>query len=111
MVKEFHELIGAPVASRPIIPHNDRVLLRLELIREELNELVDALAVCRVCERWHPNVRPGMPDSWGDVVMDDSCSVFGDITEAADALGDLLVVVYGAGLEFGIDLEPVFNEI
>lgn len=34
-----------------------------------------------------------------------------DIVEVADALGDLLYVVYGAGCQFGIDLEPVFAEI
>ena len=34
-----------------------------------------------------------------------------DIVETADALGDLLYVVYGAGVSLGIDLEPIFNEI
>ena len=34
-----------------------------------------------------------------------------DIVEVADALGDLLYVVYGAAVSFGIDLEPVFDEI
>lgn len=34
-----------------------------------------------------------------------------DIVGVADALGDLLYVVYGAAVTFGIDLEPVFNEI
>jgi predicted HAD superfamily Cof-like phosphohydrolase len=34
-----------------------------------------------------------------------------DPVEVADALGDLLYVVNGAGLRFGIDLEPVFWEI
>jgi len=34
-----------------------------------------------------------------------------NLISAADALGDLLYVVYGAGLEFGLDLEPVFAEI
>lgn len=34
-----------------------------------------------------------------------------DIIEVADALGDLLFVVYGAGCQYGIDLEPVFEEI
>ena len=29
----------------------------------------------------------------------------------ADALGDLLYVVYGAAVEYGIDLEPVFQAI
>ncbi len=35
----------------------------------------------------------------------------GDLVKVADGLGDLLYVVYGAGLAFGIDLEPVFAEI
>jgi len=32
-----------------------------------------------------------------------------DIVEIADALGDLLYVVYGAADVFGIDLEPIFK--
>lgn len=34
-----------------------------------------------------------------------------DPVEIADALADLLYVVYGAGVTYGIDLEPVFREI
>ena len=34
-----------------------------------------------------------------------------DLVEVADALGDLLYVVYGAAVSFGIDMEPVFDEI
>lgn len=34
-----------------------------------------------------------------------------DLVEVADALGDLLYVIYGAGCAYGIDLEPVFKEI
>ena len=34
-----------------------------------------------------------------------------DLVGVADALGDLLYVVYGAAAEYGIDLEPVFDEI
>jgi predicted HAD superfamily Cof-like phosphohydrolase len=35
----------------------------------------------------------------------------GDVVKVADALADLLYVVYGAGVTFGIDLEPVFSEV
>ena len=41
-----------------------------------------------------------------DDAMDD-----GNLVEVADALGDLLFVVYGTAVEYGIDLEPVFAEI
>lgn len=35
----------------------------------------------------------------------------GDIVEVADALGDLLYVIHGAALTFGIDLDAVVEEI
>src|SRR2546429_8737965 len=35
----------------------------------------------------------------------------GDVVGVADALADLLYVVYGAAVEYGLDLEPVFAEI
>ncbi len=34
-----------------------------------------------------------------------------DMVEMVDALADLLVVVYGAAVELGVDLEPVFAEV
>ena len=34
-----------------------------------------------------------------------------DLVGVADALADLLYVVYGASEEYGIDLEPIFEEI
>lgn len=35
----------------------------------------------------------------------------GDLVEMVDALADLLVVTYGAAIELGVDLEPVFAEV
>jgi predicted HAD superfamily Cof-like phosphohydrolase len=34
-----------------------------------------------------------------------------DFVEMVDALADLLVVIYGAAVEMGVDLEPVFAEV
>lgn len=34
-----------------------------------------------------------------------------DIVEVADALTDILYVVYGMGITFGIDLDECFNEV
>lgn len=41
---------------------------------------------------------------------EDACAR-GDVVEIADALGDLLYVVFGTAVAHGIDLEPVFREI
>ena len=35
----------------------------------------------------------------------------GDLVEMVDALADILVVTYGAAVEMGVDLEPVFAEV
>ena len=35
----------------------------------------------------------------------------GDFAEMVDALADILVVTYGAAVEMGVDLEPVFAEV
>ena len=40
-----------------------------------------------------------------DAIKDD------DIVEVADALTDILVVTYGAGVAFGIDLDKCFEEV
>lgn len=84
LVKEFHEKFGLTINERPTIPSNKDIVLRQRLIDEETNELLVAGLI-----------------STRDV----------DIAEIADALGDLLYVVYGAAVTYGIDLEPVFNEI
>ena len=35
----------------------------------------------------------------------------GDLVEVADALGDVLYTVIGAGILHGIDLQPIFDEV
>jgi len=77
---DFMEAFGQEVLDRPTLPSSDLAKLRLELIREEFEELTVATNAM-------------------------------DIIEIADALTDILYVVYGAGHAFGIDLDSCYEEV
>ena len=79
-VKNFMEIYGQEVKTKPSFPSDEIVQLRYDLIKEELDELSSAIK-----DR--------------------------DIVEVADALTDLLYVVYGAGHSWGIDLDKCFAEV
>lgn len=89
-VKQFHETFGLAIADKPTVADFKTRRLRYNLIFEELHEFADACGLGS-----GPSYAP--PKS--------------SLIEIADALGDLLYVVYGAAVSFGIDLEPVTDEI
>ncbi len=43
-VAVFHDTFDLPILDSPVIPHEDRCKLRINLIEEELNELKEAIA-------------------------------------------------------------------
>ena len=77
---DFMNAFGQEVLTEPTCPSPELAKLRLELIREEVEELNVGIE--------------GM-----------------DIVEIADALTDILYVVYGAGHAFGIDLDECYHEV
>jgi predicted HAD superfamily Cof-like phosphohydrolase len=77
---DFMEAFGQEVKEEPEFPDFSTRELRLELIREEYQELEEAIE-----NR--------------------------DLVEVADALTDLLYVIYGAGHAFGIDLDACYTEV
>ena len=79
-VAAFHKACDVPILIKPAIPARERQNLRLELIREEVDELELAIGL----EQLH---------------------------HIADALGDIIYVVVGTALEFGIPLDKVWDEI
>lgn len=86
-VREFMVRAEQATPDEPTIPTMDAAILRYNLIREELHEywvVVDALYAFR------------KPDL---------------LEQAADAIGDMLYVVLGAAVAWGLDIEPIFNEI
>ena len=79
-VRVFMETYGQEVNTKSSFPDKKIVQLRYDLIKEELDELSEAIK-----------------DK--------------NIIEVADALTDLLYVVYGAGHSWGIDLDKCFAEV
>jgi predicted HAD superfamily Cof-like phosphohydrolase len=88
MVREFMVTAQQATPDTPTVPTMEVAQLRHELIREELREF------------W-----VGTVDSLYAFKKEDL------LEQAADAIGDMLYVVLGAAVAFGIDIEPVFEEI
>ncbi|MFT8396694.1 GNAT family N-acetyltransferase [Propionibacterium sp.] len=101
MVRTFHRIYGLPlVEDAPSLdrPHLD---MRMSLIAEEFGELVGAVygATSRdLLEEAFNAARDATDDSH-------------DVVGAADALADLVYVIYGMALETGIDLPAVLAEV
>ncbi|MEE6286154.1 bifunctional GNAT family N-acetyltransferase/nucleoside triphosphate pyrophosphohydrolase family protein [Georgenia sp. MJ173] len=101
LVREFHEVFSVPVADDGPSVDRDRVALRMALIGEELAELVTAVYGARAGEIVESAVAEA-------VAADDGTR---DVVGAADALGDLVYVIYGMANECGIPLPEVIAEI
>lgn len=79
-VLRFMNAVKQPVRSSARWPDEATVKLRVELIREEFEELKEAIEK-------------------------------GDLVGVCDALTDILVVTYGAGGSFGLNLDASFKEV
>jgi len=95
MVRGFHEKYGHYISTKrfdgdkyPSFP-TDLVKLREKLIREEALEFKE----------------------WSYENYDTLDSIPINIIEIADALADLLYVVFGAALAYGIPIDEVFKEV
>ncbi len=102
LVAEFHALYGMPDRIAQELPSNlnyDRIHMRMGLIAEELVELFAAVYgqdAARIVSEAIENA----PDQEER-----------DVVETADALADLIYVIYGMALESGIDLDAVLAEV
>lgn len=102
LVHQFHEVYGLPIklGDKPDADI-ERIGLRMGLISEEYAELVGAVYGGEARKRIEAAQREVQD-------LDDGTR---DTIETADALGDLIYVVYGMGLETGIDLDAVLDEV
>ena len=102
LVMEFHRPYSVPIRSfdDPTLSY-DRLDLRMSLIAEEFAELVGAVygKRARAIIEAATAAAAGADDGQRDVI------------EAADALADLVYVIFGMAIESGMDLDSVLAEV
>lgn len=87
-VAEFHEAANLPLSTKPPeVPDYEVILLRERLVTEEYDELMEAL----------------------EEVHYEPCN--GGIASVADAIADLIYVLTGTAIAFGIDLPEIWRRV
>ena len=101
LVRRFHRLYGLPIRTDGPGLERESLHMRMSLIAEEFAELVGAV--------YGTAARGEIEAAWGRAAAADDGER--DTVAAADALADLVYVVYGMALETGIDLAAVLAEV
>lgn len=101
LVREFHETYNLPLEYGTPSVNRERVHMRMSLISEEFAELVGAV--------YGKEARTKIEEAYKEAVaLDDHTR---DVIETADALADLVYVIYGMALEMGIPLAKVLAQV
>lgn len=105
-VAEFHRAMDQAILPKPGVPSRDVIALRARLVTEEFGEFIGALSGATADE----TIRlvlflHGFIKSY---VMGGKSP---DMEGLADAIADLKYVLEGTNLAFGIDGEPVWDEV
>lgn len=101
LVRQFHRTYGLPIAQDGPSVDRARVHMRMALIAEEFAELVGAV--------YGPPAETFVTEAFTRAVdADDGAR---DTVGAADALADLVYVIYGMALECGLPLPRVLSEV
>ena len=103
-VGEFMKAYEQDVHTTARFPMEKIRQLRFDLIEEELDELAEAMYNQEDLEETNDN---GELSSESEFINDSQ----ENLIEIADALTDLLYVVYGAGHAYGINLDACFDEV
>ena len=102
LVMEFHRTYSVPIRSfdDPTLSY-DRLDLRMSLIAEEFAELVGAV--------YGKRARAIIEEATAEAAGADDGQR--DVIDAADALADLVYVIFGMAIESGMDLNSVLAEV
>ena len=102
LVLQFHHTYSVPIRpfSDPTLDY-ERMNMRMSLIAEEFAELMGAV--------YGPRARAIIEAATAEAVAADDGTR--DVIETADALADLVYVVYGMAIESGMNLDSVLAEV
>jgi predicted HAD superfamily Cof-like phosphohydrolase len=103
-VLEFHRVFDHPIADSPTIPADDRVRFRAAFIVEECLEFLEACF-----DMNNAALFDDVKNSLKIVLAKATVKV--DLALAVDALADIDYVVEGCRLEFGVNGEPIADEV
>jgi predicted HAD superfamily Cof-like phosphohydrolase len=101
-VTEFHQAFGVSTPSRSTLPDDATVRLRMRLVLEEVFEFIEA---CTLDSKKWAHTRTSL------LAILEMESVAVSMTDVADALADIDYVVEGARLAFGINGDPIAEEV
>jgi len=92
-IQEFHKVVMQDkFPTKPCVPDFKYISLRKELIKEEMNETLDAIE-----------------ESTDFVVLQEGSEYC--LAEIADGIADSIVVLLGTAVTYGIDLRPIWNKV
>ena len=106
-IKTLMKLYGQEIKSKPELPDRETRLLRARLIFEEALEFVVASG-CTISPKF--NISDNSMIAEYEVVEADEDTNL-SLVEMVDAIGDILVVTYGAANACGVEVQPVWDEI
>jgi predicted HAD superfamily Cof-like phosphohydrolase len=110
-VLEFHKMFSHPTADSPTIPPDDRVRFRAAFIVEEVFEMLEAIFQKPISLNGEIDGPLDYARAIVTQVIRQQPIDHVDLPLLVDALADIDYVVEGCRLEFGVNGEPIADEV
>ena len=108
-IAEFMRRCDQEVAAYPQLPEDEIVTLRIRLMVEELLGKIDAPVEWSLDAEFDHRYMRLLVNNKSDELI--ASMVAGDLVGVADGIADVLYVVIGTAVAYGINIQEVFNEV
>jgi predicted HAD superfamily Cof-like phosphohydrolase len=109
-VTEFMTVFGQDCPTKPTIPDLQTRILRVKLLLEEVLELTHASGLKIVDHLGFEFSKKLLTDKDGIQIVENT-QIQPDVVEVADAIADISYVNYGAAAAYGINIQPIEEEV